>query len=112
MTNVLFGAWKSPLSSLLAPHVLAWKARLEEVRLGKRKPSAPVFQYHGLIDEIVPFDQAAELRRKWCDLGADVTWMELPVEHALGIALGPPFAVEWLAERFADKPTASNCKDP
>ena len=82
------------------------------MRLGKRKPSAPVFQYHGLVDEIVPYEQAAELRRRWCELGADVTWLELPVEHALGIALGPSFALGWLAERFAGMPTASNCQEP
>jgi hypothetical protein len=93
-------------------HTAAWQARLAEVQLGKRKPSAPVFQYHGLLDEIVPFDQAAELRRTWCDQGADITWTALPAEHALGIVLGPPFAVSWLAERFADMPTASNCQEP
>ena len=93
-------------------HTAAWQARLADVQLGKTKPSAPVFQYHGLLDEIVPFDQAAEARRKWCDLGADITWEVLPAEHALGIVLGPPFAVGWLAERFAGMPTASNCKEP
>jgi pimeloyl-ACP methyl ester carboxylesterase len=93
-------------------HTPAWQARLAEVRLGKRKPAAPVLQYHGLLDEIVPYDQAAELRRTWCDQGADVTWGVLPVEHALGILVGPPFAVAWLAERFAGLPTSSNCDEP
>jgi hypothetical protein len=85
-------------------HTSAWKARLAEVQLGKRRPSAPMYQYHGLLDEIVPFDQAAAARRAWCDQGADITWEVLPVEHALGIVLGPPLAVSWLAERFAGAP--------
>lgn len=89
-----------------------WQARLAENRLGQTAPSAPVFQYHATFDEIVPFQQAATLRRTWCDRGADVTWATMPVEHALGIAFGPPFAVAWLAERFADRPTASNCDLP
>jgi hypothetical protein len=93
-------------------HTAPWQARLAEVRLGKRRPSAPIMQYHASFDEIVPFDQAAELRRTWCNLGADVTWGELPAEHALGIVLGPPFAVAWLAERFADLPTSANCQEP
>ncbi|HVZ34977.1 MAG TPA: lipase family protein [Polyangiaceae bacterium] len=89
-----------------------WQARLTENKLGAAKPSAPVYQYHSLLDEIVPFDQAADLRRTWCDQGADLTWDTLPAEHALGIALGPPFAIDWLADRFADQPTSSNCQDP
>lgn len=89
-----------------------WQARLAQVRLGRRRPFAPVFQYHGLLDEIVPFPQAADLRRTWCDQGADVTWAVLPVEHALGIVVGPPFAVAWLAERFADLPASNNCEEP
>jgi hypothetical protein len=93
-------------------HTPAWQARLAEVKLGRRKLSAPVFQYHGILDEIVPFDQAALLRRTWCDQGADVQWEVAPAEHALGILIGPPFAVGWLADRFAGLPTASNCEEP
>lgn len=93
-------------------HTPAWQARLKEITLGQRKPAVPVFQYHALIDEIVPFEQAAVLRRRYCDMGADVTWSALPVEHALGITFGPPLATDWLADRFAGKPTASNCADP
>lgn len=91
-----------------------WQARLAENKLGQAAPSAPVFQYHAVIDEIVPFDQAAQLRQTWCDLGADLTWarMEAPVEHALGIFLGAPYAAAWLAERFAGQPTESNCDEP
>jgi hypothetical protein len=90
----------------------AWQARLMDVKLGQHKPSFPVFQYHAFLDEIVPFQQAADLRRTYCDKGVDVTWSVLPVEHALGITFGPPAAADWLAQRFAGTPTASNCKDP
>lgn len=93
-------------------HTPAWQARLKEIKLGQTKPSVPVFQYHSALDEIVPFQQAADLRRTYCDMGVDVTWSVLPAEHALGIAFGPPLAADWLAERFAGQPTASNCKDP
>jgi Secretory lipase len=93
-------------------HTPAWQERLMEVKLGQRKPSVPVFQYHAFLDEIVPFQQAADLRRTYCDKGIDVTWSVLPVEHALGITFGPPLAADWLAHRFAGEPTASNCKDP
>jgi hypothetical protein len=91
----------------------AWQARLEETRLGKSAPSAPVFQYHALVDEIVPYQQAADLRRTWCNQGGDVTWSVLPfAEHALGILQGPAPATNWLADRFAGRPTTPNCQLP
>lgn len=90
-----------------------WQARLAETKLGKAAPSAPVFQYHALADEIVPLPQAADLRRTWCTKGANVTWSILPLaEHALGIVEGPPLAIPWLAARFAGLPTFGNCLLP
>ena len=59
----------------------AWQARLAGTKLGTAKPNAPVLQYHGAIDEIVPFPQASTLRRTWCDKGATVDWNVLPAEH-------------------------------
>ena len=90
----------------------AWQARLAGVRLGTAKPSAPVFQYHALVDEIVPFGQAANLRRTWCNRGANVTWTTLPAEHALGLVEGAPLALTWLQARFAGIPTWGNCLLP
>jgi hypothetical protein len=90
----------------------AWQARLDETRLGDAAPSAPVFQYHALVDEIVPFGQAARLRRTWCDRGAAVTWAALPAEHALGLVEGQVPAVAWLSARFAGAPAPGNCPLP
>jgi hypothetical protein len=90
----------------------AWQARLNGTKLGKAKPNAPVFQYHGAIDEIVPFRQAADLRRTWCNKGATVTWTVLPAEHALGLVQGPPLGIPWLSARFAGIPALGNCLLP
>jgi hypothetical protein len=87
-----------------------WQARLAENRLGARKPPMPVFQYHGLIDEIVPFGQAATLRRDWCARGTNLTWKVYPLaEHALGLAVGAGPAVDFLADRFAGKAVSGTC---
>jgi hypothetical protein len=86
-----------------------WQARLGETKLGGARPSAPVFQYHGIIDEIVPYDQAAQLRRTWCNRGATVDWTPLPGEHVLTLVEGLPLGVPWLAARFAGFPTFGNC---
>jgi Secretory lipase len=90
----------------------AWQARLDGIRLGRVRPSAPVLQYHGLVDEIVPFGQAADLRRTWCNRGATVAWTALPAEHALGLVQGQPLAVSWLGDRFAGVPALGNCLAP
>lgn len=87
----------------------AWQARFEENRLGQTRPAAPVFQFHGAIDEIVAFDQAAQVRDDWCDRGATVTWSVLPGEHVLGMVEGFPLAVPWPQARFANIPTIGNC---
>ena len=91
----------------------AWQARLNGTKLGGAKPSAPVFQYHALVDEIVPFKQAADLRRTWCNKGANVTWTVLPLaEHALGLVEGQAPALAWMSARFAGLPTLGNCLLP
>ncbi|MEZ5180455.1 MAG: lipase family protein [Acidimicrobiales bacterium] len=87
-----------------------WKARLAENRLGSTKPTAPVFQYHALFDEMVAYPQAAQLRKDWCAKGANVTWATFPVaEHVLGIVQGQVPALDFLSARFAGLPAVSNC---
>jgi hypothetical protein len=49
-----------------------------------------VFPYHAITDEMVPFGQAADLRRAWCSKGATVDWTVLSGEHLLGLVEGAP----------------------
>lgn len=90
----------------------AWQARLAGTKLGGAKPSAPVFQFHGIIDEMVPYPQAADLRRTWCNKGATVRWAPLPAEHVTGLVEGVPLGVTWLGARFAGLPEWGNCLLP
>lgn len=87
----------------------AWQARLAENELGGAAPTVPVLQFHGIVDEMVPYPQARELRRTWCDAGANVTWASLPGEHLLAMVEGFPLATTFLAARFAGLPTSGNC---
>ena len=86
-----------------------WQARLAENKLGGTKPQAPVYMYHGIIDEIVPLRQAAQLRRTWCNRGANVTWSVRPGEHAITLVEGYASAAHWLDARFDGYRTWSNC---
>lgn len=87
-----------------------WQARLRENTVGRLKPSAPVYLYHGRLDEAVFYDQTARTRRAWCDLGANVRWRLNPItEHFTTQLIEEPAALRWLDERFAGVPAKSNC---
>lgn len=87
-----------------------WQARLRENAVGKLKPAAPVYLYHGRLDEAVFYDQTARTRRLWCDLGANVRWRLNPVtEHFSTQLVEEPTAFRWLEDRFAGIPAKGNC---
>jgi hypothetical protein len=87
----------------------AWQFRLGEQELGHNPPTMPIYQYHAVVDEIVPYAQARDLRRTWCDQGVNVTWVNLPAEHALGLVQGFPGALHWLGDRLAGWSAWGNC---
>ncbi|MGW2817715.1 lipase family protein [Streptomyces sp. NPDC001415] len=88
-----------------------WQARLGESRLGTHRPDAPVYLYHGTIDELIPYAVGQQLRSDWCAKGANVEWHALPLlGHIGGVTVGGVPAANWLADRFADKPSQSNCQ--
>ncbi|MFD7665232.1 lipase family protein [Streptomyces sp. NPDC059788] len=92
-------------------HEADWQRRLRESDLGTRKPDAPVFLYHGTLDELIPYGVGKRLRADWCARGADVRWNAIPLgEHVVGAIAGAVPAANWLADRFAGKPTDSNCR--
>jgi dienelactone hydrolase len=78
-----------------------WQARLGENYLGTVKPKAPLYLYHGTLDELIPFSVGTALRDRYRGLGADVTWQEFPLlEHILGVSIGGPVAMNWLGTKF------------
>jgi hypothetical protein len=88
----------------------AWQARFDDNRLGgTAKPSMPVYLYHGLVDEVVPYDQAAQLRREWCANGATVTWAAYPGEHLTAYEEAAPVAALWMRSRLAGEATSGTC---
>ena len=87
-----------------------WRARLTENRAGTRVPGAPVYLYHGTLDELIPLSVGRSLRSAWCVHGTTVRWQEIPLaEHILGVAVGGPGAMNWLGDRFAGRPATGNC---
>ncbi|MEW2137190.1 lipase family protein [Streptomyces sp. NPDC005409] len=87
-----------------------WQARLNGSRLGRTAPAAPVYQYHALGDELIPYGVGSGLRSDWCARGANVEFDTIWVgEHVSGVITQAPAAGNWLADRFAGRPTRANC---
>ncbi|MFE9554272.1 lipase family protein [Streptomyces sp. NPDC006703] len=87
-----------------------WQARLGESRLGTHRPDAPVYLYHGTVDELIPYAVGQQLRADWCAKGANVEWHALPLlGHIGGVTVGAIPGANWLADRFAGKPVGGNC---
>ncbi|MBO1330663.1 lipase family protein [Streptomyces sp. VRA16 Mangrove soil] len=90
---------------------------LDRQRIGTMKPTSPVRVATGVSDNLVPHGQARQLAVDWCAKGADVTYKPvlLPdVGRALINHFGPLLtdqgaAVNWLTDRLAGEPAASQC---
>ncbi|OAR26238.1 lipase [Streptomyces sp. ERV7] len=87
-----------------------WQAALNDSRLGTHAPDAPVYLYHGTVDELIPYEVGKGLRADWCGKGANVSWHPLPLlGHIGGVTVGALPAADWLADRFAGRGSESNC---
>jgi fermentation-respiration switch protein FrsA (DUF1100 family) len=83
---------------------------METNHLGRVAPGAPVFLYHSILDELIPFRTAQQLWADWCDKGVDVEFdPDALSEHSSLAATGAPLAVAYLASRFAGVPAPNNC---
>ncbi|MFJ6937241.1 lipase family protein [Streptomyces sp. NPDC101132] len=87
-----------------------WQARLNQSKLGRTAPAAPVYQYHALGDELIPYSVGRQLRADWCAKGANVHWETIWVgEHVSGVITEAVEAGDWLADRFAGRTASANC---
>lgn len=86
-----------------------FQAALSANNLGGSRPGAPVYQYHGLIDEVIPYSLESTLHTQWCRLGATSQLVGYAGEHVLTHVLAQTDVVDWLADRFAGRAAPSNC---
>lgn len=89
-----------------------WLKRFKENSIGYEPPASdiPVYYFHAVGDQAVPYSGATKLRRQYCKAGVDLEFHGLwPLEH---VATGPiwmPQAARWVADRLEGKPSKSNC---
>lgn len=81
---------------------------LDDLTMGKKKgraPRAPVFMYHAVTDEVVPYSAAKTTAKRWCNRGANVEFLtETFISEHIVAYLGT-FAkmVKFIEDRFAGK---------
>ncbi len=99
-----FTVSRDPLSEPVAVAVM------EANHLGRQTPTAPVFLYHSIFDELIPFPTAQALQADWCRGGGHVTLYADPAsEHSTLAVTGAPLAVGFLAARFASVDVPATC---
>jgi pimeloyl-ACP methyl ester carboxylesterase len=99
-----FTVSKDPLSEPVALTVM------EDNHLGRLTPKAPVFLYHSILDELIPFPTAQKLQADWCGGGGHVTlYADALSEHSSLAATGAPLAVGYMGSRFAGTSVPDNC---
>lgn len=110
--GLTLGAFKN-IAAVTTTNPLAtpqWQARVNEQKLGGARPQVPVYLYHGLLDEIIPYDQGTGLRTSWCARGARVQWADyLLADHLLGIFAAQGDVVNWVNARFTNQPFTPTC---
>jgi hypothetical protein len=72
---------------------------------------APVFQYHGQADEIVPLAQDIALKQQYCAAGVTDQFELYPSEHITTLFQAAPQVVSWIGGRLAGQAAPSDCSE-
>jgi pimeloyl-ACP methyl ester carboxylesterase len=86
-----------------------WQVVLNANNLGTGKPGVPLLEYHGLVDEVIPYSVEAALHSQYCAEGVTTQLNGYVGDHVLTQVLAQTDVVNWLAARFAGTPAPSNC---
>ncbi|HKY78271.1 MAG TPA: lipase family protein [Acidimicrobiia bacterium] len=99
-----FTTSKDPLAEPVA------RAVLKTNDLGQLPPRAPVFLFHSVWDELIPFASAQALQADWCRAGGKVAlYADVLSEHSSLAVTGAPLAVTYLGSRFGGIDAPSTC---
>lgn len=75
-------------------------------------PEIPIFLFHGMIDEIVPYNGSVKVYDYWCEKGIESLEFnsDMTAEHFLGLVDGSPALIEWVSKRFNNEGLVKGCK--
>lgn len=78
--------------------------------LGQHTPTAPLFVYHSVNDELVPHADTDQVVAGYCASGGQVAYQrDILSEHIALVVTGAPDALNWLSDRLSGKPAAPGC---
>ncbi|MFI6211844.1 lipase family protein [Nocardia brasiliensis] len=102
----------APLSEALADPILA--QAIEDRRLGKHVPTAPIYLNNGVYDEVSTITAVDAQVNSYCTGGASVTYRRdsfpnLLSAHGWVAVLGAADAFSWLEQRVAGTPPTTGC---
>ncbi|MBV9793282.1 MAG: triacylglycerol lipase [Actinobacteria bacterium] len=86
-----------------------WQSVLDTNDLGAMKPAVPLYQYHGLLDEIIPYRVEQTLHQQYCAQGVTTRLTGYLGDHILTQVLAQADVVSWLGARLAGTPATGNC---
>jgi hypothetical protein len=94
----------NPLNAPVPQQVLA------DNTLGQHTPTAPLYVYQSLNDELIPPADVDGVVQTYCGAGANVTYQrDIFSEHISLAVIGAPDALNWLSDRLAGTPVAAGC---
>ncbi|MGH2838841.1 MAG: lipase family protein, partial [Thermoleophilaceae bacterium] len=83
---------------------------METNTLGQEVPTAPIYMYHSIADELIPVEGPDALFAEYCSEGVQIYYQrDVAGEHIAYAFTGAPAAIAYLAARFAGGPVLSNC---
>jgi hypothetical protein len=86
-----------------------WEAVLNANDLGGMKPHVPLYQYHGLLDEVIPWSVEQALHSQYCAMGVTTQLTGYAGDHVLTQVLAQGDVANWIGARLAGAPAPSNC---
>ncbi len=102
--------YKSLLKSV-PENTIAWIDAFKKGSVPSLKPVAPVVIYYGTKDIVVPPEMGKLYQEQMCKLGGQIERVQLPGEqsHFTTPGSAEPYFIEWIANRFNDKPIQNPC---
>lgn len=94
------------------------RAAMEDQRIGKSKPAAPVMIVSGRHDLNVEYQQAKDLAAKWCSKGSPVVYRDDYMakigdyNHFVQAISGAEFGIPFVLDRFNGVPVNGSCQIP
>lgn len=87
----------------------AWQTVLNTNDLGTMKPQVPLLQYHGLLDEVIPYSVESTLHAQYCAMGVRSELTGYLGDHVLTQVEAQSQLVGWIGDRFVGVVAPDNC---